>query len=823
MRKPFAFILTAAVFFAAALFSLGGAFWHVADAATQIAFEKVYPENGWLLVENPSHLAADETNLAVLDNTADGKRVFLNGSPITIPDNVKDILFFDGKLLSATADKLFVLSTDGAPVEVRLATSLGAVNLANAEFLSSTDRLFVKVNTDVYAFDSDFRHTETITLASTVFLAAASEEGLVAYHIINEGFPKFLILKYLGGGAWQELVKDTELLAAELQASRDLAILKIHPANAPDDEFYLQVLDINDGGKIIRSYTAADLHVRAISDFKLLEDSIYILDGSGKCVREFSLDDIRTGNPPTEISFAGSVGDGGFLNSPSDITLANGTPFIADFANNRIVSPAAAPFNFDFAPAALTSYGTFVYAAGEKSVVVLAAMEGEGGLTLTKKEEIALTDLTSAITDIETAQGIIVILSGGKIYTRGESGFTPLQNVSGVTELSISEKGSLIYALDASGISSYSLQGVKQPFSIPTSALPSQATDFKVDYVGNIYVQSGANITKFTRTTRGYDLADTLTLYNVNYPTGNVTSITLGSDRRIHFTSSNHFAGVSTVVNFSVSDHTGLVDRNRSIPPFPKITEAKTTDGAVFYKDVGDFERAEAMSVDDRVIIFDELSDDEYAFVLIAGDRFGFIEKRFLYITGSAEPPYVRGRTIPEKCNFYEYPSVYAPYATVDGYTRAELTAELYFMTSVTADWEWIKVTYNGHDYYTPSYNLTEDQDEPIIIEADAVYNKILSRKLGRYIKVYDEPGGSTVVTQLRDGLRVQVLGKTEDGKYVKIRFKNTVGYVGASDLTPNPLTPAEILGLVLGVVAAVAAAIIFILLGRYNKKRQKR
>ncbi|MDR2634822.1 MAG: hypothetical protein LBC13_02440 [Clostridiales bacterium] len=849
MKKSSVLTITALIFLIAAIVFLCGGlscsaanpYGGRADASGRDpenganTFEAVYPKNGWLLLENPVRVTADGENIAVLDKREDGAAVFLNGSRVAVPADTKDILFFNGILLAVVPGGLFGLNADGGLIRITLNAG-GDLNLTSAEFSASESELFVKSDDTVFVFGKDFGFIKTISLSygspdyKTTLLTAAAPDGLAAYDITLDGHYKFLIRKYAGGDKWTEIVRNTELLASEIQVSRNLAALKVQPLGTDSGVFYLQFFDLKDGGKPVGSYGAANFNVEEISDFCLLDNSLYILDGDGGRIKEYYLNGVLSGAPLDEISCIGSAGDGDLLNSPSGIVFAGGAPFIADSANKRIVSPSAAPLDLSFVPTDMSAKNNLIYVAGENSAAVIALSESASGISLTVKETHTLTGLPGGITDVEAIDGRLVLSSGGHVYMQGEKGFSELKDISGVLKTAVSEDGSLIYIFDANGIYPYDLYGIKQPYGITRDSLPSVINDFAVDYTGNIYVSDGAEITVYKRDVYGFGKTAAVTLFNDGYPLGSVSAVALGSDGLLYFTSSNHFAGVSSAISFATSENCGLADENAQFPPFPAITEAVTLDGVILYPRIGDFEHAAALSGGGNIIIFDALSDEAYSYIQTEGDRFGFIENRFLKKLNSLEPPCKKGYILPNGSgndapggrNLYEYPSVYkpAPYITLDEFTYVTVSAALHFKTSSDSKWTWLKLEYGGRVYYTPSFNIAEDTDEPIVVAADAVYNKILSRKPGHYVRVYSEPGNGEVVAECRDGQRVQVLGKTADGKYVKIRAKNVVGYVGVSDLTAAALTTSETLGLVLGLIAAAAAALIFILLRNQSKKR---
>ncbi|MBQ2712695.1 MAG: SH3 domain-containing protein [Clostridia bacterium] len=501
--------------------------------------------------------------------------------------------------------------------------------------------------------------------------------------------------------------------------------------------------------------------------------------------------------------------------SPLAVAHANGESYVLDAGNSRILS-AKAELRY---PQTLSPKGISVTAGG---TVYLATENGlhraadEGFSTIPSLTFTSITDLTAYSGDS------LLLLADGKLYeiSAGEKRALPIA-AENASAISYNEKDGSFYLLSGKTVTVLDAEGKVTE----TVTLPLAATDFTVDFGGNLYALSGSTLTVYNAKQKSFSilsLQSELTSYHTveasaidfNSETGDLL-LTLPDMHAVLYLSKESVGAVAA------TDIPDWIPFSAEAPSsFSDSLSLGTVVGApstLLYPYVST-EKIRHLSAGDTVILLEEVRG-EYWLAHVNG-TFGYLLKYGVSVTEKKAASYTDCRTLTARTALFGLPTFTKTERGDYRYREMELGAD----SSVSAiqilgEHEgavWLSVSMAGTQYYLTQSEVYEARatDYPI-------YDYLtVSATPKDAAPLYAAPDtASDVLAEIPNGEELAVLDQTEGWKKVLWQREegNLIGWVQVSHVREKGLTSLQKVGILL-LVALIVIGIITLIVRRKQK-----
>ena len=512
------------------------------------------------------------------------------------------------------------------------------------------------------------------------------------------------------------------------------------------------------------------------------------------------------------INYYSKVGsDTDHLNNPTDVVLNNGTIYVADQNNNRVLLFDETDYSFTTS-ISISKPQELVFASNKRWFVLSGKNIVEYELT-TKKTTYSFEDSTIPLAMTWMKKLYILGKKGNQtsIYTLYSGSFYKLIDVNNAKDISTTADGSFIYVLvEENGhqiIKCFNDKGVESLVVLNLDI--TNALHFKVDAVGNLYVLTAdSKIIKYERRAVSFAKTDTLTLTNDIYTSVPNNFSFAGSDK-IVFSSQDSFIAKANM------DHTDVV-----VPtPVPSIENAvcniyTTNAKTLFFVEPNILEDALIVEQGAYIPIFENTSQIDGLVYGYYNNQYGYFNADYLTLLNIPEDVDHYVVTIASNVKLYAFPIDTSDYITVGQ------NVMLQYLSSIS-DYDnekWFKVKYEDKIYYVfrdavTNYNNEEQVDQP-------TYAKAQAKRIGGQIKLYSTPNeDSPVIMTIADGQKIEVYDEIDGFYYVK--YNGQAGYTKVTDVKLSGLTSAQIIGIVLAILTIFAGGAIFVITNITRKKQK--
>lgn len=738
--------------------------------AEENTFSMVFPSSDYLQTTNPTLVSGnqkylivyDETSLFVLGNESQStdvihldiesvQKMFLLDDVVLF---VKDYAIYtldlsqENPTISAV-DSIQIneesyLTSDGYHLYIHAPSGLLSVYDSSLSIVYGADNIQTKLysqiviageNDDIYAFTSLYGVTMLTSLNISNNQTSTQKIDSVVYSA------------YVGDVIYA-IAKD-----AISNESRLVCLSK-------QDGSLLFATDINP-----QSYFASGSTLYTIEDDSVC---IYTLNSS-----HTSLDKL------TSITMTGS--DEKHLNTPSDLSISNGSIMVADTLNNRlstISSNGTTTILFEDSPLKVYTASS-TYVVFENKLVKLSA---SGQIDKTY--------------DIENLLDVVYldklyILTKESVYTLIGDTLLPLANIEGAKRITTATNGKNVYVLTDSEIVSITPQGKILPASIIGDF--SQALDIAVDYEGKVFVAYKNQIETYLGNEK-----QTLKVQN-NTLTANITSICLDGNK-LYFTASESFVGIMSV---DAQTKDTYVPDTVDTSTCTQYEFAMPKENALYYSVDGRKDNTSFADNATLLVLKDVDCEDGYAFALNSDTVVKIALNEFETLqTNTLSGDYVTTDTT----TLYTLPYRNSDAIQLDKDTHVTLISDV-------ADYDnnvWVMVEYNEKTYFAKRALLQEYIEiTPNEEEDNKVYGKANADRVGGMVNIYSSADvNSEVIYEIVDGSKVEVLEEL-DGFYL-VSIDEYVGYIQKDQLKIDGLTTVQIVAIILAIIVALAGSAIF-------------
>ena len=393
--------------------------------------------------------------------------------------------------------------------------------------------------------------------------------------------------------------------------------------------------------------------------------------------------------------------------------------------------------------------------------------------------------------------------------------------------LSISPKGSVIYAIYEDKITAYD-KNAKEIFSIALSSIPvnplSSVVDADTDVDGNLYILKGTELVILDRTWSGYTHRETITLEinseikyfaSVAVDANGEILLTGGSDHCV-FKLKNVSAGVYDPNDYIVPDFTGKAPITQSV----QFVKVKAGGGFVYdYK--ANYESARVVDENTLLLLLSNDEVDNMYFVYYNG-KAGYLPSAYVEEKNEATLNKYAGIAL-YNTTLYKYPIAKDEFALIqiNKDTKFNVESDAYGYEFKDGDDSvfWYQIEYEGSIYYVNRENVAEVEVE---IEKDYGKAKLLASVMNASVKMYSFPDKtSSIIGEYADGTEVTLLEEINSEKeFTKVSIDGNDGYVLTTELTTGGMTTGQIILLIIIILGGAASAVILVLSRRNYKKK---
>lgn len=759
-------------------------------------FDILHPTDDYFPVENAQYVAAGANFIAVYDSANDN--VVVSGVSVGAHDFYLSTSSYDAisGLWIAGNTLLVEYGTDAKSyLKLDMAAETPAFvsvpTLADVTYITSDGRYFY-----CHAADNSLSvyNSALEAVKSNYFHAVLSEERLFA----ADNMTLYIFAVIYGVRCYYVL--DINQTSADPSVGENTLFVPYRVTNGDGALF----INTEEGIYAVDKTTGNGMDIEPIAcaketAFASYGNKLYVPDADGGIsVYEYDFE-AKTRTLTETLAMRGN--GMGRLDAPTDVLFDEGGMFVADSANNRVVFVTdEGETDVDFgeaAPLRLAAGNNGVYATSKDTVFVI-----EGGTAR------PIVGITENIRDIVTVNGSTLVLTDRALYRLFAGTLNKLAAIENGIAAACAEDSDAVYVMTQEGLYTLSADGTEK---LPFRAYPefAGASDFAVDYAGNVYVVYPAqnkisvldNLPSALVHERDVELtSDILTPAPV--------SVTLNGSKAC-FASRSCFVG---------SVEVGAVDKNTFTPvPAPALDEHSAYTFASVASDgymIEQPERLDTLSplaANTVVMVFTGASGvDGYEYVYCNGKR-GYVETSLLNAVtpASVNKEYVLAASAP----VYAYPSAELASAA------SEPTRLIVIDDAAGLDGgKWMRVTFDGGIYFAAKSDLTEYVE--IIPEKERVFGRAVADRAGGVVNAYILPDiSSAVAFETVDGTRLEIL--EESGDFYLVKVDDKTGYVLKSDVELEGLTTVQIISIVLACAVVVTGTVVFIVT-YYTRKKEK-
>lgn len=548
------------------------------------------------------------------------------------------------------------------------------------------------------------------------------------------------------------------------------------------------------------NFSLSQLMVSGNDVYCIIEDKVYI----------YNINSEQTNL--TLVNYYSKTGsDSEHLNNPQDVVINNGTIYVADQNNNRVLLFDETTYSFT-SSISVSKPQQITFANNKRWFVISGKniVEYDRNTEKTKyKFENEVTPLAMTwmkklyILGKEGAQTSIYTLYSGLFYK--------LIDVNNAKDISTTADGSFIYVLiEENGqqvIKCFNDKGVESLVVLNLDI--TNAIHFKVDAIGNIYVLTNdSKIIKYTRKAVSFVKTDTLSLTNDIY-TSVPNNFSFADNNKIIFSSKDSFIAKADM------EHDDVV-----VPtPVPSIENAtcniyQTNAKTLFFVEPNVLEDALIVEQGEMIPVFENASQIDGLVYGYYNNQYGYFNSNYLTLLNITEEQDHYMITIAGNIKLHKFPIDTADSITVGQNVMIQYLSDIADYDSA----KWYKVKYEDNIYYVLRQSVTNyDSEEQV---EQPTYAKAQAHRIGGQIKLYSTPSeDSSVIMTIADGQTIEVYDEIEGFYFVK--YNGQSGYTKVDDVKLSGLTSAQIIGIVLAILTALAGGAIFVITN-ISRKKQK-
>jgi len=744
--------------------------------------EIVFPSNDYIQSSSPSLISANENYLLVYDEdlstlfvkTLDTNIDYKYECNFTSVENIYAVNNFAYISADSKIYKLDLTSTTSTPIEAIIPTPSKISSIA-------TDGTYLYVKSiygyvSVYhddltiAFEADNIDNEiflgkSILAANDIMLYTFTNNSLNSYNLNTKETketPFFYSVQsaYICNEIYAQINGESEIIIF----NKDTKSIELNTGIQPDSYYaiYNKLYIIE--GNVISVYT-----------YNSLEKSLTLI---------------------SSISMSGS--DNKHLNNPKSILKLNDLMVVADSNNNRLSyiddQKNMSILNLESKPIDLCSSSSTIFALCENDTVVKIV---DKKITSTYSL-VGITDITYLDKLYAIKNDGIYILLGGKFVK-----YLSLQNCNYISSYN---SGKMIYAISNNSLFVVSKDGtlikkIEYDFS--------NAIDFYVDYVGNLYILKDDSVTVLKNDLFALSI-------NGSYSIPNSLSLTPNSftlDGNYIYLTCDECVIVKDSFSSNTQNNTNLNDVDLSSSTF--YYAIRENGNAIAYNQYGISDSIYYIK-DDIIQISSKQYIGNYYYAKIGSNKFIVNIDDFSKIN---ELPNSNVYEVKESSPIFE--DLLGEQSTIiNKNERITATSQLSILNS-----SYIKFNYNNAVYYIKLDNLSlveqHSEEEPIIEdEPIKVYGKVQASRVGKKVNIYLSPNiDSTIIDSLKDGKKVEIVSENESFYYVS--YNGTFGYIEKDNLIKSGVTKIQLIAIILSVIVVFAGMTIFLSYFYYKKKSE--
>ncbi|NLZ24855.1 MAG: hypothetical protein GX891_00100 [Clostridiales bacterium] len=758
-------------------------------------FSLIYPVSDYIQLSSAKFAFPANDGYAVYDDELN--RVFFSdGDSVSLtPHSPTSIAFYDGCIYFSEGKDIYSASKTDGSIELFSSFSSERVILSDHKKLYAADTISGDItiwdSELIIFYDGNFKELRNSRISVT--------DGFIYSYSFDVSSFTFKLYRLYADNLYYPGF-NVPSFVFESSGSIDIAVSD-----------YIYALD-KANGNTVKVYTldggliaSCALNYRIASPISGDTKGFWAVDGSGSPARYFEFDG-RGLNAVKTV--AESSNDITHLKNPSDVLLFDGKYYIADKGNDRIIiygdnnaSAVSLP-----SPNSLTKFNGAVYAASRNKISRIENGKITAEFSLSTNEEIL------SLSSGETA---LYAMTESNIYSFNGFSLLPFAKTSEGKKIAASESGKILYLLDRFGLVAYSASG--SLVSVPQLSELKNATDFEVDYVGNILASFPGGVIKYyERTLESFTEKRALSLSRKGISTGEISALFSSAGGDVYFLSSRSFlakldidTGYITKAEFTPTQKPELSD-NLNINPYK-------TKSTVFYEDRRNFESMSLVEGGSVVLVFEDKSEDPYFKYVLYERKLGYIPAKDLSALEEKTPNATTLRALHSTVKLYSYPA--------DGATVLTLSQEETFTAIGDAGGfknpgGWYRVRYNDSVYFVPLSTVTA-QNNTELTNKEIKYGRAEGGRIGTKVNIYALPqSDSTIIDSITDGTEVTIISDNVNG-YYQIRVGKITGFIKEENLKMGGLTNAQIAAIVASCITLAAGIFIFTITYKVKKYKE--
>lgn len=754
-------------------------------------FQVLYPDSDYYQTGDNPVFSASNDKIAILNNETRLVTIFSETKSTFDVGNSDALVLFENYLFSEFNGEYTMFDLDGT----NLSEPPFLIGLNYILFSNGTTLFAVTDQGEVHAFDKDLNELYSFShsmLLSSKLCAFNDKLYAITYSMATNKFELYSF-SYTTGLTVQKVL-DRDENFTHFAVSDYITV-----ANSTSKTLW--IYDFN--GIELKRLTVP-FQFSAMSQ---VQNKSYFLVKNEKVVLSY---DISIINEELQFSLNKIIGAShsglNKLNKPQDALSLEDATYIADNLNNnvKIISNNGVVSVSLSAPKSLAKSTNAVYAATSNKVSKI-----EGGVI---KKEYSLS-VSENILSLTFADRLYALTNNG-IYVLNDETFSKFVSIIDAKKIAVSSSQKLIYVQKNIGFSTFDLNGKEIALSGIDTA---DVVDFDVDYVGNIYaVTLSGNILECLRGANNVYTVSSKQLTHKEIEIGNITSVSIGYDGKIYFTSDlGYFA--KTEIFCPVTEENFAP----TLPPIlnenTNISTYKANVATCFFLDPKNFEFSEIIQKDSTIVCFDLTPQNGFHYAIF-GNRLGYVSLDDLTATQGSVPPVTDVKVLHQECNVYLYPLGLAstPSITLQKGTPLKIIDDV---ASFSNPLKWFKVSYDNNKIGYISATDVTDSDSSVMILGKAKYGKAKSSRIGDKVNIFALPdANSSVLESVADGTELQFIDDSQQG-FVKVKYGGTVGYVFDFEFEKDGLTNSQLIAVILLIVSALVAVGIFFVTAKMKKK----
>lgn len=738
-------------------------------------FDILFPSSSYFQSSSPTLISANNDFLIVYDNQSSALYSRSNTTNATYTyhldcNDVVNIFAIGNNAFVYADDKYYLIDLTSAtsqPREVTLNTpqDISYFNSdgnylyakSTAGYLSVYDKdLNIAYNADNIYNDDLFAGKPVVTGKENmayVFTIAYGNPFFIKYDIQTNtqsiGIP---LTKYV-----QEAYVGDVIFALETVASSENA-----------DEKNIVGIDKETGDVLF----ATSLHPAKFFAYK---SNLFTIEGNTVNIYTLTSDN-KSIEKMASISMSGS--DLEHFDNPKDVVKCGDCLYVADSENNRlckIQNGIMSKVSLPFAPQRLCVEDGICFVVCDNALCIV-----DGNNTTTYPCE--------NILDVAFLDKLYILTNDG-VYTIIANNFIKLASIEGARRIAVAEDGNNIYLLKDDEIARMNKMGQFLPAILSGDFV--SVKDFAIDYKGQLFLAYKDRVKQYYKG----DLIGELVLTNSSVK-ATINSVNL-DNTALYFTTDECFVGKCNVdATTRYEQPTYSIDLDIDNYTFATISNG---DRLIYDLDLRD--ESASFATNDVVIAYND--SQEYTIVIHDGKLYkvanSCIERH--NITSLSADFVTNTHT-----TLYRIPGFYDGKIEVEEGTRLTLIGKDFGYDNNI----WSLVKYNNTTYFVKSKDIEEYHEVIVVPEIEKVYGKAKADRVGGLCNVYsNEDISSSVLTQIADGTKVEILGESDE--YYEVLINGLVGYMLKSEVVIDALTTVQIIAIALCVIVSLAGMGVFV------------